>query len=117
MAPTLTLAAPPPDGAVAHAAQARTTPMAASCRSRTGAILRRCRRSLRDPFLRLVPRSPTLHSLTYARGRPGHSHKQQQNDQKPGSDRPAVHRFDRRRRDALRIVDENAAEGLDSVSA
>ena len=38
-APILTLAAPPPDGAVAHPAQAKTTPMAASCRNRTGAIL------------------------------------------------------------------------------
>ena len=91
--------------------------MAASCRSRTDAILRRCRRSLRDPFLGLVLRSPTFHSLTYARERPGRSRKQQQDDQEHGSDQPSVDGFDGRRRDALRIVDENAAERLDPVSA
>src|SRR5712664_282834 len=40
-APTLMLAAPVGDGAVAQAAQARTTPMAASCRNRTRGILER----------------------------------------------------------------------------
>src|SRR2546421_2104761 len=38
-APTLMVATAFPDGAVAHAAQARTTPLAASCRSRTTGIL------------------------------------------------------------------------------
>src|SRR5437588_3232015 len=40
-APTLTLAASAGDGAVAHAAQARPSPMAASCRNRTRGILDR----------------------------------------------------------------------------
>src|SRR5437660_5448781 len=40
-APTLMLAAPAEDGAVAQAAQAITSPMAASCRNRTRGILDR----------------------------------------------------------------------------
>src|SRR6202158_5818829 len=70
MAPTLMLAVPPADGAVAHAAQARTTPMAASCRSRTGAILDITTQPLRDPFVGLSRRPQPFDSLTHGWNRP-----------------------------------------------
>src|SRR3989440_4687438 len=55
-APSLMLAAPSEDGAVAHAAQAKTSPMAASCRNRTRWILDREVISARL----VLPRSPAF---------------------------------------------------------
>src|SRR3984893_5498686 len=88
-APTLTLAAPPPDGAVADAAQARTTPMAANCRSRTGNHSRgRSPRLLRDPLLRLATRTPPPQSLADSRQGHGHPNHQQKGGKYNGCDDP-----------------------------